>query len=389
MLQTILNRFIPVAICCVIIFTGVAGIAFAQGDEGTEEPLEIRIVDIIGTAILFRDNTPYAIVVGLQIGLNDIIEPASNSRITIDCGNGDLDFIQDVARTPCPDVVAPPADTSDLEVLVVAYRDVTPGGVTRSAGNALIARVLAPRNTRLIDPRPEIRWQALPGAVTYTVNIQRANQSVVTIAGVSGTSAAFPESDPDLEPGVYSVEIIPFDADGERIGSSAVDANNFRLLDAESAQEFAGQLSAIQSAPVPAGASATDSAYLPAFYLYQQRLYAESESIILEALEADRAPTGEIYALLGRIYLDIGLSQLAQDAYAEVLSIAQATDDPDLQAIAYWGLGTLSVGEDQHCLLGAAIDLYTELGVLIPEDLERTFNVTPVPADGDCASVLG
>jgi hypothetical protein len=118
----------------------------------------------------------------------------------------------------------PPAEELEpLDAVVYSNLKRTVSSGTAGPGGGVVLRSLAagtselPVSSRLFrTTRPELRWQPLPGAQRYEVEVQDPVGEPLWQTSTSETRAAHPETAPELQPGQrYRWQVTAFDASGQ------------------------------------------------------------------------------------------------------------------------------------------------------------------------------
>ena len=266
------------------------------------------------------------------------------------------------------------------------YRGVAPSGArARTKGAVLVAErpiqktdgeatVLSPRQTALRDPRPDLRWCLVPGAVEYEIDLTGlAGRKRVTASEahcqtdqdcVTGGACMlrFPEEHPGLESArTYAINVGYRKGPGERLIMGDT-AQELQLLSPEEIRRVDESLAAIQALPMGEAARAL----LEAGILAEHRLVGEAIGAYRRA-SSEEGCGPDAYLGLGDLYLDSGLYFLALQSYKAALVKSEGAA---AQASALFGMGRLFAARGVYKTalkhLRRAADLYGEAG-LIPE----------------------
>jgi len=237
------------------------------------------------------------------------------------------------------------------------YQDLAPrGGRLRSVGEALVLErqarapeddekessvLLRPRNTMVIEPRPEIVWTKDDRAKSYQIQVlgeisfsHSLEASQVHCAPVVGSSSKicstpYPADQPELPPGGSAIiQITSWWEPGPSTGARK--PVWVRRLPAEQAAEVSAQAKILAGLPLGKAARLLLEANLYA----ENRMYGSAIEIFHEVLLSHDTPEGRI--TLGDSYAVIGLFSRARRAYQEALS---ADPEPEVRAAATFGLG--------------------------------------------------
>lgn len=211
----------------------------------------------------------------------------------------------------------------------------------RNPVDPFIPYIISPRSTLLLDPRPLLQWNEIPGA-TYTVSI-RGPQGVIwqTPEPIAATEILYP-GNPPLEAGVTYQAIVQAD-DGTSSLDEDVPGSNFTLLSADDARKVRSALALLAGQNLNPTAEDLLQVY---FYL---GYYLRAEAIAtLKSLIAQGETTALVYRLLGDQYLQVGLSPLAEPPYLEARDIASANQELEELAAALAGLGEVYINLNQR-----------------------------------------
>ena len=258
---------------------------------------------------------------GVPLRKGDLLRLATAARVVVACADLKLSELPSgVSGFPCKTGAGPYA-------LVYAGRLAAP---TRGEpGMAEYPVVISPRKTKLLDPRPTLRWTAVPGVTSYRVSLQGTAWRT-TIDGA--TEMAYPSDAPALKPGTAYRLVVEA---GER--SSAEEAGTglgFTLLEA-------GEAEAVRAAEAQIRALGLAEA---ATRLLVANLYA-NHGLYADAIELldPLADSGEpaVSRLAGDLYLSIGLNRQAEESYLKALQLSEGASDVEGQAAAHATLGNI------------------------------------------------
>ncbi len=290
---------------------------------GGEESAVHVLVAVEGRLSVKREGwTDYApALFGMVMRSGDLLRLEGSSQATLACA--DLKLAQvagGVSSVPCK--VSKPVLVYRSSLITRARADV--------AGD--IPVVLSPRNTRLLNPRPVLRWLPTPGATLYKVTVRGPN---VNWSGeVSGkTELQYPDNAPALSPGTsYKVTVA---AGGRSSDEETAPGLGFSVLKTDEAQlvrDAEGRIRALGLGDVP-------TRLLIANLYASQGLNAEAIEIWEALVKATREPA--VVRSLGEMYLRVGLNRLAEARYLEALALSQTAGDVEGQAAAQNALGQI------------------------------------------------
>lgn len=201
---------------------------------------------------------------------------------------------------------------------------------TRSAYQ-IIPYIISPRNTALLNDRPVLRWNAVPGATRYRVRVEDAGLTLDWQTETSNTQIDY--SGPPLQPDSYYLLIVETDTGKSSEEEQGTDLG-FTVLDAQKAESVRTAVAQLKQQQLTQGAEGLALAYL------YQRYDLKAEAIgLLEGLVKQETQTVAVYQLLGDLYLDVGLKQQAKRRYLQALELAKPTGNLEGQAQAQVGLG--------------------------------------------------
>lgn len=179
---------------------------------------------------------------------------------------------------------------------------------------------ITPRKTLLLDDKPTIHWNGVPGATSYLVTVMKGKE-VHWQQQVSATEVVYPGDSP-LELGViYSLLI---ESDNGFSSGNDLDATGlgFRLLDKELTQRLLTAVEAINQQQLEDEAKAIELADLYMEY----GLFAEAMEKLKQLVNTENQ-TARAYYTLGEIYEHIGLYMLAEEMYEQAINILHTGGD--------------------------------------------------------------
>ncbi|HEV7507891.1 MAG TPA: hypothetical protein VGS07_23610 [Thermoanaerobaculia bacterium] len=215
--------------------------------------------------------------------------------------------------------------------------------------DSLAPLLLSPRNTVLRSPRPSVSWLRLPAAAEYRVEWSGRRSAydtrlvagdVVCAADRGGAdvcSLPWPSDRPDLAPD--ETFFLRIAARGGTVEPwHWTDPVEVRTPRVSAAATLEGRLRDLESLGLEGPALEMARAGL----LAQGELYADAAEAYRQALAA--APTPELHATLGDVYLAMGLLQFAEPRYRE----AARDGGPSVQAAAAFGLGRIEYARARY-----------------------------------------
>jgi hypothetical protein len=203
------------------------------------------------------------------------------------------------------------------------------------AVSAVIPYIIFPRNTRLLNPRPTLRWHTLTNVPSYMVSLI-GDQTVLGPLEVGGGELAFPTDWPSLLPGQsYRVVVEAEESSSEEeqgAGGSFVVVEEHEATEIRALQTEVAQLS-LSEVPLR----------LSLAHLFAARgLYGEATGMLEGVAGGSDEPA--VCDLLGDLYLTVGLPQEAESWYPCALNLFGEKGITEGQAEALAGLGLVYHG---------------------------------------------
>ena len=258
--------------------------------------------------------------VGAVLCLGDLLRPAKEAKVIVQCADLNQNPWNVPAGVPSGAAMGcrPPE-----EPIHTITGPITP---TRDPLARRIPYIISPNSTWLLNNKPQLRWQAVPGATSYTVRVSGAGVKWET--EVSTTSVVYTG-----EPPLKSVEqgyLLTVSADN---GESQAKAT-FGLLDENKATRIRAAAERIARQNL-----ADDAKTLALADLYiGQELIAEAMDL-LEASVAKGSKTAAVYYILGDLYAQVELLSQAEGNYLKAFQLARTANDIEGQAAAAARLG--------------------------------------------------
>ena len=190
----------------------------------------------------------------------------------------------------------------------------------RGGLDPLIPYIISPRRTLLLTDKPVLRWNPVAGATSYTVSIVSEEGILWEQKDVRETQLVYPGV-PPLKPGVEYKLIVLADS-GASSEKEDGQGRTFQLLGAGEAKHVREAVDLLDRQSL----SGDDKALLQA-YLYRG-YYLRAEAIdTLEKQAASGSKNPEVYRLLGDLYLQVGVTPLAEKNYMEAIKLYEAAGD--------------------------------------------------------------
>jgi len=311
--------------------------------EPTPRPDELHLlVGIEGKVELKRSawGDYQLATLGARLQRGDLLLP--DGRVTVLCADLSLHQVQAESGVPCP-------------VQEPVLRRVKSMVVTPRGADVLIPYVLHPRKTRVLTPRPWLRWHDT-GAASYTVIVRGGGQEWKQ-GGVTGSEMQYPTDAPPLNPGVDYLLAVMDEDSGRSSTEDPCKGLGFEVLSNE-------ERAAVETRAVEIEALELDEPtqqFVLATYYAGQELRGEA-LVLLDELSGT-LDTPAIHLLRGDLLREMALSDEAAMAYQVTLERAEVLDDKESQARALVGLArtlTDKAKVKQH--YEQAIALYEALG---------------------------
>jgi hypothetical protein len=281
------------------------------------------VITAEGEVLLKRDSWTkfHSTSFGAVLYRGDQLQPAADAKVVVLCE--DLTTWTVPSGSPsglnngCPQVPEP--------ALVSA------GGLianTRGGTDPLIPYSISPRATKLLDPMPTLRWNAVPSAKTYTLRISGIDwQEQLEV-----TEFKYP-GNPELQPGVDYLLIIEAD-NGKSSKDEGLPGLGFSLLTEEEADHIRADTAKLDALNLSEDAKAFALAQLYSGH----QLYAEAIELLEASATANDQATN-VYRALGELYQQVGLLMQAESRYLRAVEIAEAVSDIESGTAAKAKLG--------------------------------------------------
>jgi len=271
--------------------------------------------------------------VGAELCLGDLLRP-EGATVIVQCADANQtrwtvpDRVTSGVASGCP----PPT-----EPISTPFGPIPP---TRgeTIASSRIPYIISPRSTLLLNAQPTLRWNAVPGAKSYSVRIRGEGLDWVK-PNVTNTSVVYSGEQP-LKPGIYYSLIVETDT-----GRSSFEENvrklGFQLLDNNQLQQVQAAVNQLVNKKLDE--KALTLSLVDLYIKYD--LKAEAIET-LEPLVKTGSPTAAMYRTLGQLYWRIGVPTLAESPYLNAIELA-ATEDIEGQAEAAAGLGKTYIALEQ------------------------------------------
>lgn len=198
---------------------------------------------------------------------------------------------------------------------------------TRNSLDSTAPYIISPRNSLVLSDRPWFRWNAVAGVTTYRVEIPRLGWQVET----TDTQIRY-LGETLLEPGRRYRLLV--EADNGKTSRQGDEVTGFTLVDASIAQQVNSQIAQLEQQEL-----SQESLTLAIAFLYlEYDLQAEAVEVLTGAI-ARGIESVSIDRLLGEVYYQSGLAELARSSFEKALMLARSLSDLEAQALTLSSLG--------------------------------------------------
>ncbi len=290
---------------------------------------------------------------GAVLHRGDLLKPTSEARAIVLCD--DL-----TAWSPLAGKVSGVMNGCPAPEETARMREGSGLGSTRGVGDPSIPYIISPRRTQLLSGTPILRWNEIPGASIYSVQIKGTNTGRIIWSTMTDESGVTYPGEPALESGATYLLIVEAD-NGASSQDEDVPGLGLTLLNANDAQRVRAAAGRLADLGLTPDAEAFGLAQLYTGY----DLTAEAIEI-LERLVQAGSQSAAVYRTLGDLYRHIGVSLEAEARYSTAVELAEAAGDVEGQAAAQAGLGEMygKMGNVYHAVrwLERALAGYEVLG---------------------------
>jgi hypothetical protein len=268
--------------------------------------------------------TSYApVVFGTSLRSGDLLRLDDSSRAKVVCSDLTLhDISFGIVGVPC-EGAQPLLQRADGSLI----------NATRSLpGAGPYPLVLSPRKTKLLSPRPILRWTAVEGASTYLVTVR--GRDLYWYSRVhSATELKYPDSAPPLEAGVDYILIV--ETSDQSSSAEPGLGLGFSILNAKERKTVQDEEKQIESLGLPAGPTQFLIAHLYASHDLNAEAIKRLEGI------SDTFKVPAVARLLGDLYLNIGLLRQAETSYLSSLNLSIDANDEEGQMLDHLALARI------------------------------------------------
>ncbi|MCP2730033.1 hypothetical protein [Limnofasciculus baicalensis] len=298
------------------------------GIKGENLPQPIangQIIQTTGDVGIQRNGHTIHPKIGTIIYPGDKLLTANESQIIVQCANLSTQSIsagKNQANT-CP---------SETEETCTpgTYKCPHRGEITWKSN---IPYIISPRRTAILNDKPILRWNPVPGAKVYTVNVE--GKGVKWTTKVGDTQIIYP-GEPPLKPDTPYLLTVEADTGVSSLDEPvSVGGINFTLLEAQKAQEIR-----TQSAQIAQQSWNEEAKAIAVANLYSKNsLNGEA----IATLESSGIHTAPIYRQIGhRYFYYLALIPQAKEYYTKAITIADSEDIEEQTQIQY-SLGKVEV----------------------------------------------
>jgi hypothetical protein len=289
------------------------------------------LIDVQGTVNVKRVGRSEYVpgMFGMVLHRGDLLKLEGNAQARVACADLTLANASSGANSvPCGAAQAVIADPS------------TGSRVTAARSNipADIPIILSPRRTRLLTPRPLIRWTPISGVDSYQVSIQQ--KDIVWSTTVNGKAEIrYPDSATALTPGqTYKVIVV---AGGRSSEDKLVPDLGFTIATPDEVQEVRSVETRIKSLGLKDGPTEFLRAVLYATHKSETRDNFNAEAIDhLEQLSSSLKQPA-VLRMLGDLYLKVGLLSMAEESFRQANDLSRTLNDVEGQATELQTLGMI------------------------------------------------
>ena len=253
---------------------------------------------------------PQTAFVGLSLNSDDTLDIPAKASVKIYCSDLSIWIVK-----PGKYKVSQGCPSGKTVILLPNSnnRTLRPIGKTEAA-LAKLPYVITPRETDIISDRPQIRWNAVPGVVNYTVKIDGINWEKKT----DKTEIIY-DGDRPLQPETRYWVTVTTD---QGLSSQQETEVGFNVSDEQTKKTVLDAVEKNQKQPL----SPTERGLVLAYLYRSYELYGDAINI-LEDLVNQGNKEITVYQLLGDTYLEVGLPQLAKNTYQKGLELAIKTQN--------------------------------------------------------------
>jgi len=273
------------------------------------------ILQVKGKVLVNNKNweKPQTAFVGLSLNSDDTLNIPAKASVKIYCSDNITIWTPKPGKyrvsQGCPSgkaVIRLPNSNNDT---------LRPIGKTEAA-LAKLPYLITLRETDIISDRPQIRWNAVPGVVNYTVKIETDGFSWTT--QTNQNKIIYSDDHPLQAETRYWVTVTT----DQGLSSQQETEVGFNVSDEQTKKTVLDAVEKIQKQPL----SPTERGLVLAYLYRSYELYDDAINV-LEDLVNQGSKEITVYQLLGDTYLEVGLPQLAKNTYQKGLELAIKTQN--------------------------------------------------------------
>ncbi|MDM8528159.1 tetratricopeptide repeat protein [Anaerolineales bacterium HSG24] len=272
-----------------------------------------------GEVLLKRQGWPdyYPVSIGSVLHLGDQLKLADTAQAIVLCDN--------LKSWPIPPStvsgLANGCELSDVPLLKTPQIS----RATYFESDANQPYIITPRATQMLTNTPYLRWNPLSDTIRYTVTLIADDEEIWRDV-FTQPEARYAGSDPLTPDETYMVQV---ETDH---GLTSTTKYVFQQVDEKTAKQIEQQLTSL--------AVSDEVKPLATAYIYRSHgLFAEAIEVLRPIATSNEYPL--LHLLLADLYHQVGLFDLAADAYQTTLKFAETHDDVEGQALAHLGLAAL------------------------------------------------
>lgn len=300
------------------------------------------LIETRGAVSLKRDGwSDYVpVTFGTEVRRGDLIRPDDGQTITILCADLTLQTVEREGPIPCK-VKVPVLQYGESSLLA-----------PRPENNALIPYILHPRNTKVLNANPLLKWYDT-GASSYMVTVFEDGKEHWKNEDVQATEMRYPNDALPLLPGKhYLLEVTDKDS-GHNSSEDSAQVLTFQVLNSKNPADIEAPRDQILALEMD------ESAEKLALAVYYEGLEVRGEALaLLEEIDPS-FQTPAIQLRRGDLLMVIELLEDAAIAYKAALKSANNLGDKESQAAAKAGLWRAT---KDNASLDEAIEIYEALG---------------------------
>jgi hypothetical protein len=261
---------------------------------------------------------------GERLGSEDILHPASGSKVYVFCDDINVRLVPAGKRSGI-NAICPNDET--LDNLDDAYAMLRSEDSIPQAGGVdpQIPYAISPRLTYVDTPRPALRWNRVGGASSYTVRILKQRGRMLwqkKDVPAAGIPMPYPNDAPSLRWGVSYLVAVETDQGASSLYDPGA-CSGFQVLDEDEIQEIKTRVSQIAGLTK---LTSVEKAVVEA-YVYRQHHLISAAIEKLDSLVKLGTQSALVCHTLGELYAKVGLNLHAEDRYRKAQALYKAGND--------------------------------------------------------------